>query len=66
MDQIESWLLYLCCPACLGELVAMGEALVCAGCEMTYPVIAGIPVLRTDATPATEMRRVEQPLEMML
>jgi len=63
MDQIESWLAYLCCPACLAELVAMGEALVCAGCESVYPIVAGIPDLRTDASQPKETRRVEQLLE---
>jgi len=63
MDQIESWLTYLCCPACMAELFAMGEALVCAGCEWVYPIIAGIPDLRRGAPRVKETRRVEQLLE---
>lgn len=63
MDQIESWLAYLCCPGCLADLVAMGESLACTSCGWVYPVFAGIPDLRRKAPDAREMRRVEQLLE---
>lgn len=63
MDQIESWLQFLCCPACLADLVAVDEALACGGCEAIYPIIGGIPVLRKEPLRAKEMRRVEQLLE---
>jgi uncharacterized protein YbaR (Trm112 family) len=41
----ESVLDQLACPACLGELVLVGEQLVCAGCGRGYPILDGIPVL---------------------
>jgi hypothetical protein len=35
----------LACPACLGELRANGQQLVCAACSRQYPIVDGIPVL---------------------
>jgi hypothetical protein len=35
----------LACPACLGRLSLLPEALHCPACSRDYPVIDGIPVL---------------------
>jgi SAM-dependent methyltransferase len=41
----------LCCPHCRDDLIEQEEALLCAGCRMTYPVILGIPDLRVFPDP---------------
>ncbi len=38
----------LACPNCKGPL-EHGEQLVCAGCDIDYPVLAGVPVLINEA-----------------
>jgi uncharacterized protein YbaR (Trm112 family) len=45
----------LACPACIGALRLDANRLLCAGCERSYPIIDGIPVLipsRADVKPA--------------
>ena len=42
----------ICCPACRGDLRALGEdELQCIGCSRSYPVIVGIPDLRLWSDP---------------
>ena len=46
----------LVCPICktaLTESAQSREVLVCASCNVTYPVIEGIPVLLADQAQAT-------------
>jgi SAM-dependent methyltransferase len=46
--------LVLCCPACAAELQEDGigeHVLRCSSCDRTYPIIAGIPDLRTFSDP---------------
>lgn len=38
------------CPACKGSLTRASEALACAGCGATFPVVGGVPVLVDEAT----------------
>lgn len=40
-----------CCPHCRGDLAGSSEQLVCAGCDRRYPVVLGIPDLRTAPDP---------------
>ncbi|CAB4792292.1 unannotated protein [freshwater metagenome] len=51
-----SLLTLLACPICktaLTESTQSPEALACASCNVTYPVIEGIPVLLADQAQAT-------------
>ena len=35
----------LACPACLGNLKLAESELICAACDLAYPIVDGIPVL---------------------
>jgi uncharacterized protein YbaR (Trm112 family) len=41
----EELLEIMACPACRASLREEGDALVCAGCGLHYPVSEGIPVM---------------------
>jgi uncharacterized protein YbaR (Trm112 family) len=56
MMVTASLLNLLVCPICktaLTESAQSQEVLVCASCNVTYPVIEGIPVLLADQAQAT-------------
>lgn len=38
------------CPACLGELCAEEQQLICKSCGRIFPIINGIPVLIAERT----------------
>lgn len=43
----------VCCPACFGDLRAIGgEALFCGSCTRRYPIVHGVPQLFADQAPA--------------
>ncbi len=47
-STLQSIAAQLACPACLGDLSVVGQALACAACARHYPIVDGIPVLIVD------------------
>src|SRR3954452_21912154 len=44
-DGIETMLETLRCPSCRSELALSGDSLICARCNVSYPIVDGIPRL---------------------
>ena len=49
MSVSEELLAIMACPECRAGLVERGDALVCTGCGLHYPVRDGIPVMLSEA-----------------
>ena len=45
----EELLEIMACPSCRASLQEEGDALVCSGCGLHYPVSEGIPVMLPEA-----------------
>ncbi len=46
MTDLPGWAReILRCPACHGELTDGAASFTCAACDVTYPVVDGVPVL---------------------
>jgi uncharacterized protein YbaR (Trm112 family) len=45
LDNLKQWADDLACPVCFARLRFEDASVVCSGCERTYPVVDGIPVL---------------------
>ncbi len=45
MSVSEELLAIMVCPQCRGSLSELGDALVCDGCGLHYPVRDGIPFM---------------------
>lgn len=55
----------LCCPRCRHALTETAEACTCARCPASYPVVFGIPDLRTHV-PAAEKAREDEGVAMLI
>jgi uncharacterized protein YbaR (Trm112 family) len=40
----------LCCPVCHAEIVKKSNGIVCTGCDRTYPVAGGVPILLAEVS----------------
>ena len=47
----------ICCPHCHGDFQDSGESLICTSCRRRFPVVLGIPDLRTFSDPYVEVER---------
>lgn len=57
MPISEELMKILVCPTCKGEVVEDGEscAIVCASCNVKYPVMDGIPVMLEDEAQSADL-----------
>jgi SAM-dependent methyltransferase len=51
----------LICPHCRSELLSRGGSFFCKNCEITYPVIGGIPILIDESVSAFRISSYERP-----